>query len=185
MVTPTQENLKNRLAALHSAGLNLLLEPSPEGLFERITALACECTSARFGALGIMNEKGDIIHFSPAGFTENQLENLLFSNRSDPNISKIILAGETVRVPDFQVSPSNHFKQTIDYKNKSFLGVPVYSGNSRIGYIYLAEKFDGQEFNEDDQLVIEMLASYAGPAIDNILRYQTLNGREHGFGSTE
>lgn len=174
MVTPTQENLKNRLAALHSSGLNLLQEFSPEGLFERIAALACECTSARYGALGIMNEKGDILHFSTAGFSENQLENLLFSARSDPHISKKILAGETVRVADFQVSRLKPGKQIVDYKNKSFLGVPIHSSSTRIGYIYLAEKFDSLEFSEDDQLVIEMLASYAGPAIDNARRYQAL-----------
>lgn len=174
MVTPTQENLKNRLAALHSSGLNLLQELSPEGLFERIAALACECTSARYGVLGIMNEKGDILHFSTAGFSENQLENLLFSARSDPHISKKILAGETVRVADFQVSRLKPGKQIVDYKNKSFLGVPIQLGSTRIGYIYLAEKFDSLEFSGDDQLVIEMLASYAGSAIDNARRYQVL-----------
>jgi GAF domain-containing protein len=61
---------------------------------------------------------------------------------------------------------------------KSFLGVPIYLGERNLGQIYLTEKISGDEFTEDDQILIEMLAAYAAVAISNARMYRGLIQRD-------
>jgi signal transduction histidine kinase len=55
---------------------------------------------------------------------------------------------------------------------ESFLGVPIIARGSTIGMLYLTNKMDAEEFCEDDQRAIEMLAAYAAVAIENAKLYQ-------------
>ena len=54
----TREQLEDRLVALHRASLELVRDVSPESLMERIATLACEQVSARYAAVGILDETG-------------------------------------------------------------------------------------------------------------------------------
>jgi two-component system, NarL family, sensor histidine kinase DevS len=60
----------------------------------------------------------------------------------------------------------------------SFLGVPIRSGNRQLGQIYLTDKKGGSDFTDDDQLVIETLASYAAVGITNARLYKQLIRRD-------
>lgn len=60
----------------------------------------------------------------------------------------------------------------------SFLGVPIVSRGRSLGQIYLTDKVDGTEFDEDDERVIEMLAAYAAVAIENARLYQEVVSRD-------
>jgi signal transduction histidine kinase len=55
---------------------------------------------------------------------------------------------------------------------RSFLGVPIRSRGELLGSLYLADKMDADEFSEEDQLLVEMLAAYAAVAIENARLYQ-------------
>jgi two-component system sensor histidine kinase DevS len=177
MEIPIEETLKSRLVALHSACQNFLQEESTDGLFERIANLACECTSARYGALGLVNSGGDIIHFTSAGLSEKRLEELLFSASSHPDFSEKILSGQTLRTADLNHGFPLSADRRVNCDKCSFLGVPVFNGQTRYGYFYLLEKLGQAEFSEEDQLVIETLAPYAGMAIANQLARRELTGR--------
>jgi signal transduction histidine kinase len=50
---------------------------------------------------------------------------------------------------------------------QSLLGVPVMMGDQLYGMLYLTDRLDGQLFSEQDQYVIEVMASYAALAIAN------------------
>jgi GAF domain-containing protein len=50
---------------------------------------------------------------------------------------------------------------------RSFLGVPVGSKGQVFGNLYVTEKLDAEEFDDDDLKILEMLASQAAVAIDN------------------
>lgn len=47
-----------------------------------------------------------------------------------------------------------------------------------MGQIYLTEKIDAEEFTEDDEKIIQMLAAYAAAAIQNARLYQHLRERD-------
>jgi signal transduction histidine kinase len=61
---------------------------------------------------------------------------------------------------------------------KTFLGVPIYHSGRQLGQIYLTEKHDGEEFTADDELMIQMLASYAAVAVINARTYRELIQRD-------
>jgi signal transduction histidine kinase len=54
----------------------------------------------------------------------------------------------------------------------SFLGVPIVARGVVIGAFYLTCKEEGDEFAEDDQELIEMLAAHAAVAIENARLYE-------------
>ncbi|MHB1567907.1 MAG: sensor histidine kinase, partial [Solirubrobacteraceae bacterium] len=60
---------------------------------------------------------------------------------------------------------------------RTFLGVPVFVRDRPFGNLYLTEKADGQEFTEEDQVNVELLADLAGVAIDHARRYGGLRTR--------
>jgi len=55
---------------------------------------------------------------------------------------------------------------------RSFLGVPIVSGDDIIGAFYLTEKQGAATFDADDEAVIELLASHAAIAITNARLYE-------------
>jgi signal transduction histidine kinase len=55
---------------------------------------------------------------------------------------------------------------------RSFLGVPIVSGEGVIGAFYLTEKIGGGVFDAADQAVIELLAAHAAIAITNAGLYE-------------
>jgi two-component system sensor histidine kinase KdpD len=50
---------------------------------------------------------------------------------------------------------------------KSFLGVPVKGRAGVFGNLYLTEKIDGEEFNDEDEAIAVLLASQAAVAVEN------------------
>ena len=70
------------------------------------------------------------------------------------------------------VFPPNHPSMT------SFLGVPILAGAQILGQIYLTDKEDYFEFTQDDERVIETLATYAAVAIGNARLYEDLLTRD-------
>jgi signal transduction histidine kinase len=57
-------------------------------------------------------------------------------------------------------------------KMTSFLGVPIISKGVLLGTLYLTDKIGAEEFSEDDEQLIVMLASHAAIAIENARLYQ-------------
>jgi signal transduction histidine kinase len=53
----------------------------------------------------------------------------------------------------------------------TFLGAPVLVGGEPYGNLYLTEKQGGQEFTEDDEQALTLLAGFAGVAIDHARRF--------------
>src|SRR5207253_3922174 len=54
----------------------------------------------------------------------------------------------------------------------TFLGVPVLLRGVAFGNLYLTEKAGGEDFTEEDQELVELLASQAAVAIENARLYE-------------
>ncbi|RMI33562.1 sensor histidine kinase [Nocardia stercoris] len=61
---------------------------------------------------------------------------------------------------------------------RTFLGVPVRIRDEIFGNLYLTEKANGQQFTEDDELIVKALAAAAGVAIDNARLYTASHTRQ-------
>jgi signal transduction histidine kinase len=174
----TREQLEDRLIALHRASIELVQDISLESLLERIAILACEQSGARYAALGVNNNKGELEKFIPIGMTEAEIEMMSHPPVGRGLIGALGSSKESIRLPDLNKDhrrigfPDGHPEMT------SFLGVPIYIGDNILGQIYLTNKLDESQFSSDDQIVIEMLAAYAAVAISNARMYQGLIQRE-------
>jgi two-component system, NarL family, sensor histidine kinase DevS len=174
----TREQLEERLAALHRASLELVQDISLESLLERIATVACEQAQARYAAVGVLGEEGELAQFITVGMSPDEVRRQAHPPRGFGLIGVLMHSEDAIRIPDINTDtrrvgfPKHH--PPMD----SFLGVPIRLGDQPLGQIYLTNKLDGPEFTTDDQQVIETLASYAAVAIANARLYQQLSQRD-------
>lgn len=174
----TRQQLEERLIALHQASLTLVDDISLETLLERIASVACEQADARYAALGVLDEKGNLQKFISVGMTPEQMRQMPHPPIGKGLIGALMNTIAPIRLPNIQDDsrsvgfPRNHPPM------HSFLGVPIRYGSTQLGQIYLAEKLDAPEFTRDDEQIIQMLAAYAAVAIHNARTYEDLKERD-------
>lgn len=181
VATLTREQLENRLAALHRASLELVREISLETLLRRIAEVAREQVDARYAAVGVLNEEGELEQFIPVGMSEREVKQMAHPPRGLGLIGALMRSKTPIRVADITRDarsagfPRQHPLMT------SFLGVPIRQGENTLGQIYLTNKISAPEFSADDELVIETLAAYSAAAIANARLYRKLVERERSL----
>ncbi len=178
MVVLTREQLEERLVALHRASLELVSNLSLDSLLERIVSLACEQSRARYAALGVVNDKGELVQFIPIGMTKEQVRRMDHPPYGMGLIGALQKEQHTIRVADIGADPRSVGFPHHHPLMRSFLGVPILLGNRLLGQLYLTDRMDYPEFTEDDERVIEMLAVYAAIAINNARMYADLVERD-------
>ncbi len=178
MVTLTREQLENRLAALHRASLELVRDLSRNAVLERIVHLACEQAQARYAAIGMVNKNGALEKFITVGMTTTEIDKMPHLPKGLGLIGALTSEKKTIRIADIGMDHRSSGFPEEHPKMKSFLGVPILSGNQLVGQIYLTEKINAPEFTQDDEYVIETLAAYAAVAIQNARLYESVLTRD-------
>jgi two-component system, NarL family, sensor histidine kinase DevS len=175
----TREDLQDRLIALHRASLELVTDISLETLLERIVSIACEQSGAKYGALGVLDDEGKLKQFITVGMTTEEIKRIPHPPRGLGLIGALMRGDSgTIRIPEISNNtlsvgfPPGHAEM------HSLLGVPIRQGTRQLGQIYLTNKINAPEFTQDDETIIEMLAAYAGVAIDNAHLYENLRERD-------
>ena len=163
-----------RLRALVEAGIALASELSLDGLLQRLTELAAELTGARYAALGVIDPSGSRLErFITHGIDDAtraaigdlpQGRGILGALITDAHPLRLHAIADDPRSVGF---PANHPPMT------TFLGVPVLLRGIAYGNLYLTEKEGGGDFTEEDQELVELLASQAAVAIENARLYES------------
>ena len=175
----TREELQDRLIALHRASLELVKEVSLETLLERIVSLACEQSGAKYAALGVLDEDGKLKQFITVGMSSDEIKRIPHPPRGLGLIGELMRGDSgTIRIPEIAEDPRAVGFPPGHAEMHSLLGIPIRPGNRQLGQIYLTEKIAAAEFTPDDEKIIEMLAAYAGVAIDNARLYEGLHDRD-------
>jgi signal transduction histidine kinase len=178
MVLLTREQLEDRLAALHRTSLELVSNLSLEAVLERIVLMAREQAGARYAALGVVDDKGDLEQFIPVGMSKEEIALM-----PHPPIGRGLLGimrqeRRTVRIPEICADPRSVGFPPYHPEMHSFLCVPILSGDTLLGQLYLTDKINYHEFTGQDERVIETLAAYAAVAISNARLYEELVQRD-------
>ncbi len=174
----TREQLQERLFALHRASLELVKDVSLETLLERIASTACEQSDARYAALGVLDDDGRLKQFIAVGMTEQQIKRIAHPPVGKGLIGELMDTEVPIRMAVLQEHPSSVGFPANHPTMVSFLGVPIRSGDKQLGQIYLTEKIDTTEFTSDDEMIIQMLATYAATAITNARLYEQMKERD-------
>jgi len=170
--------VRDRKDMLLDAGLTLASELSLPVVLQRIVDLAVQITDARYGALGVIGEGDVLVEFVTSGVSARQRKaigdppkgrGVLGLLIHDPRPVRIKNISEHARSVGF---PANHPAM------RSFLGAPVQAMGRVFGNIYLADKRTADEFSEDDEEALVVLATQAGVAIANASLYEEVRSRE-------
>lgn len=175
----TREELQERLIALHRASLELVKDVSLETLLERIASLACEQAGAKYAALGVLDDDGKLKQFITVGMTSEDIKKIPHPPRGLGLIGALMHGDSgNVRIPEIEDDPRSVGFPPGHAEMHALLGVPIRIGGRQLGQIYLTEKIGDSEFTPDDEKIIEILAAYAGVAIENARLYERLQERE-------
>ena len=174
MVVLTREQMEDRLAALHRASLELVSNLSLDTVLERIVQLALEQAGARYAALGVVDEDGNLTRFIPVGMSSEDMERMPHPPSALGCSVCIMQQRAHHPCPRYSDDPRSVGFPPDHPPMHSFLGVPILSGEQLLGQIYLTDKQNYYEFTESDEGVIETLAAYAAVAITNARLYENL-----------
>ena len=172
------EQLEERLLALHKASLELVQNVSLESLLEKIAELAREQVHARYCAVGVIGTSGELETFIPIGMTTGEIKAMAHPPRGLGVLGALMHTHDPIRLADISADPRSVGYPKNHPAMKTFLGVPIYHTGTQLGQIYLTEKEDGKEFTVEDEMLIQMLASYAAVAIINARTYRELIRRD-------
>ncbi len=174
----TREQLQERLFALHRASLELVKDVSLETLLERIVSTACEQAGARYAALGVLDSEGKLKQFVHVGMSNVDVQKMAHPPVGLGLLGELMNSEFPMRVPVISDHPSSVGFPKHHPHMTSFLGVPIRAGDKQLGQLYLTDKIDASEFTADDEMIIQMLATYAATAITNARLYEQMKQRD-------
>ncbi len=163
-----------RLRALLEAGLALASELSLDSLLQRLTELAAELTGARYAALGVIDPSGSHLE----RFITTGLDDETRTAIGDPPHGRGILGALITDARPLRLHAISDDARSVGFPPNhppmgTFLGVPVLLRGVAYGNLYLTEKAGGADFSDEDQALVELLASQAAVAIENARLYES------------
>ncbi|MBI2865262.1 MAG: GAF domain-containing protein [Chloroflexi bacterium] len=162
--------------AVNAAALAIGAEISSARVLQTIVEQARKLTNARYAALGIGSDpKRPFDPWVFSGMDEAVARLLPHFPRPQGLLGAVVLEGHKIRLRDitkdsrYRGFPLHHPQMT------SFLGVPIRHKGETIGNLYLTEKTGADEFTEQDEEVVEMLAAHAAIAYRQAQLYEQLH----------
>jgi signal transduction histidine kinase len=169
---------RDRKDVLLEAGLALASELSLPIVLQRIVDVATQVTDARYGALGVMGESGELIEFVTTGIPEQHRRMIGALPRGLGVLGLLIHEPKPVRITNIADHPASVGFPANHPPMHSFLGAPVQAMGRVYGNIYLSEKRTAPEFSLEDEESLVVLATQAGLALANATLYEEGRLRE-------
>ena len=163
----TRDRVHALLDAVVAIGSNLELE----AVLRQIVQAAVTLVNARYGALGVIGEGGRLVEFVPVGLDEEQIARIHHWPEGRGLLGELITDPRPLRLPDMSAHPRSTGFPEGHPPMRTFLGAPVRIRDEVFGNLYLTEKEDGTEFDDEDEAVLVALGAAAGVAIGNARLY--------------
>lgn len=170
LVNRLQERMtrQNReLLDLHGAGLGILGERDLETVLQLVVDRARELVGARYGALSLAPDEGEIDAFLVSGITPEQRALLGDPPRGHGILGVVLSEGTTLRIEDITRDPRSIGFPEHHPPMRSLLAAPVISQGRVMGNLYLTEKEAGRIFDGEDEETLRRFATLAALAIEN------------------
>ncbi len=168
---------ENRLRALVETGVAITSELSLDALLQRLVEAASELTGARYAALGVIDRSGSgLERFLTTGIDAETHAAIGKLPRGRGILGVLIREDAPLRLHSLGDDPRSVGFPPNHPPMSTFLGVPVHLRGVAYGNLYLTEKAGGEDFTEEDQELVELLASQAAVAIENARLYEAATG---------
>jgi signal transduction histidine kinase len=170
----TRDRVRALLDAVVAVGSQLALESVLRQIVEAATGLV----DARYGALGVIGETGQLADFIPVGLDDAQIASIHHWPEGRGLLGALISEPRPIRLADLGTDPRSSGFPDGHPPMRSFLGVPVRIRDEIFGNLYLTEKRGDGRFDEEDEALVTALAAAAGVAIENARLYEDARRRQ-------
>lgn len=158
---------KQQDTELFKAIMSVVADLDLQTTLETIVTTAVNLVEAKYGALGVVSNKGGLQDFFHVGMPENQVKMIGHTPEGRGVLGLLVQYPEPIRLSDLSKHPASFGFPENHPPMKTFLGVPVRVRGVVFGNLYLTEKKDGVEFTAEDEELAIGLAAAAGLAIEN------------------
>ena len=164
---------EGRLRALFAAGLAVTSELSLDALLQRLVEAAAELTGARYAALGVIDANGaELEQFITHGVDADLRAEIGGLPRGRGILGVLIREATPLRLHDLAEDPRSVGFPPGHPPMRTFLGVPVMVRGVPYGNLYLTEKQGDEDFTDEDEELVTLLAGQAAIAIENARLYE-------------
>ena len=166
--------LKERLARLSEAGMNINNSLDPDAVLQNVLDSARSLTGAQYGVMTTLDESGELMGFLASGLAPEDEEKLWAMPGGMELFRYLRTISGPMRIADFAVHASAvglpHFRPPVPMS--AFLTVPIRRLGDNLGSIHIAKSAPGQEFSQEDEETLVMFASQAAMVVSNSRRYR-------------
>ena len=166
------EALRVRLSRLSEASLRINQSLDFDSVLQEVVDSARSLTNARYGAITVISEGGDLPELISSGISPEEHRRLwdapewmfqYLSERKSPlRISNLVSHIQELRLPEYR----------LPVEVTSLLVAPIYNQGVLVGTIFLTTGEEGGDFTQEDEDTLVMFASQAALAISNARRHR-------------
>jgi GAF domain-containing protein len=143
-------------------------ESSLESLLQRLVTTAADLTGARYAALGVIDRSGkQLEQFLTTGIDDETHAAIGDLPRGRGILGVLIDEAAALRLHDIGDDPRSAGFPPNHPPMRTFLGVPLLLRSVAYGNFYLTEKANGEDFSDEDEEIVMLLAGQAAVAIEN------------------
>lgn len=157
------------LSSLVAAGNAVADGATVEESLREVAELGRSLTSARYGAVGVVDESGSFTTFVHVGMTDAEIAAVGPLPVGKGMFTTVIDEKRPIRIANLTEHPSSTGVPGAHPAMTSFLGVPIVYESETLGNLYLTESTRG-EFRDIDEAVVVALARIAAESIVNSRR---------------
>jgi signal transduction histidine kinase len=163
-----------RLRTLLQTGIAINSELSLDGVLQRIVEAAALVTGARYSALGVIDPSGTSLERFVTYGIDDELRSVIGELPHGRGIlGALITDARTLRLHDLAQDPRSVGFPPGHPPMKTFLGTPIVLRGIAYGNLYLTEKGNGADFDEEDEELVTLLSAQAAVAIENARLYES------------
>ena len=156
-----------RLNALSDAVLDIATGKDLKTSLKRLIHNAVLITDCTYGALGSITPDGNLEDFTYVGMSDETADEIDTFPQGRGLLGHLLKVPQPLRVSVIKDHPSSSGFPKGHPSMSGFLGVPILIREEVYGSLYLTQKRNGQDFTDEDEKLVVVLASAAGIAIDN------------------
>lgn len=169
-----ERRLSAQLEALLEASMTITAELELDRVLQRIVDLARSLIGARYAALGVPGPGGSLDKFIVSGVTPEEVRAMGHPPTGKGLLGVLLREPKAIRLRRIADDPRSAGVCEHHPSMTSFLGVPIIFKGQLLGNIYLTDKIGAEEFSDQDERLITMLAAQAAIAIENANLYKQM-----------
>ena len=156
-----------QLKALNEANLLLSEERVVSSVLQRVVDISRELSGARYAALGVLDEYGQLKAFLTSGIDETARASIGELPSGKGLLGVMLERTQPLRIDNMSDHPKSGGFPPGHPEMTSFLGVPIRYKGRAVGSLYLTDKDGGSPFDQDDEEIVRLFSNQAAVAIQN------------------